>query len=289
MNNIIDSKLTEIEKEIITLKNQTAQNIIQIGYKLMDAKEKLPHGEWGTWLRDKVEFSQRTANQFMRIAKEFGSNSQVISNLESTKVIMLMDLSVEDRENFVEQNDLRNMSTREMKDIMKQYKRNEAGIYKIIDQIMDENCYEIEVDKLKPFPNHENYFWDIKGKEFLQFLQSIEKSGVLQPVIITRDNMIISGHQRVRACNDLGIETIPAHYMFSDNPKGMSLDALLLQHFVISNMHTRSCVFYLALAWENLFFDDGCMVDDYLQKFIEYDNSECNQWLEESRGKVHQI
>ena len=71
----IISKVTELEhleKEIIALKNQTAQNIIQIGYKLIEAKEKLQYGEWGVWLENKVEFSQRTANQFMRIAKEFG-------------------------------------------------------------------------------------------------------------------------------------------------------------------------------------------------------------------------
>ena len=74
-------------KTEIALKNQTAQNIIQIGYKLMEAKERLPRGEWGSWLENKVEFSQRTANQFMRIAKEFGSNSQAISNLNNPKTI----------------------------------------------------------------------------------------------------------------------------------------------------------------------------------------------------------
>lgn len=44
---IVNTELEKIEKEIITLKNQTAENIIQIGYKLMEAKEKLSHGEWG--------------------------------------------------------------------------------------------------------------------------------------------------------------------------------------------------------------------------------------------------
>lgn len=77
-----NAELEKIENEIITLKNQTAQNIIQIGYKLIEAKERLSYGEWGDWLRNRIDFSQRTANQFMRIAKEFGSNLQAISNLE---------------------------------------------------------------------------------------------------------------------------------------------------------------------------------------------------------------
>lgn len=288
MSNIVKSELTQIESEIISLRNQAAQNLIKIGLKLIDAKKIVSHGEWGEWLNDKVGFSQRTASNLMRIAKELG-NSQAISDLEATKIYMLMELPVEEREDFIQQNNLKNMSTREMKHVLKQYKRKGEGIYKIIDRVRDENCYEIDVDKLKPFPNHENYFWDIRGKDYVKFLESIEKSGVIQPILITRDNMIVSGHQRVRACKDLGIETISANYIFSENCRCMSLDEVLLDCFITSNMHTRSCVFYLALAWENLFFDDGSKVDDYLQKFIEYDNSEYNQWLEESREKVYQM
>lgn len=280
--------MSQIENEIISLRNQTAQNLIKIGLKLIDAKNMIGHGEWGEWLNNKVGFSQRTASNLMRIAKELG-NSQAISDLEATKIYMLMELPVEERENFVKQNNLKDMSTREMKKIMKQYKRNGEGIYKVIDKIKDEKCHEIEVDKLNPFPNHENYFWDIKGKDYVKFLESIETSGVIQPILITRDNMIISGHQRVRACKDLGIETIPVNYMFSENCTDMSLDELLLECFITSNMHTRSCVFYLALAWYDLFFDDGTKVDEYLQKFMEYDNAEYNQWLEGAREKISQM
>lgn len=48
----IISKVTELEhleKEIIALKNQTAQNIIQIGYKLIEAKKNfnMVNGEYG--------------------------------------------------------------------------------------------------------------------------------------------------------------------------------------------------------------------------------------------------
>lgn len=110
-----DVELEHIEKEIIALKNQTAQNIIQIGYKLIEAKEKLQHGEWGDWLRERIDFSQRTANQFMRIAKEFGTNPQMIINLDTTKIYLLMELPVEDRDSFIKGHNLQAMSTREMK------------------------------------------------------------------------------------------------------------------------------------------------------------------------------
>lgn len=58
-----NEKLQKIENEIITLKNQTAENIILMGQKFIEAKKLIPHGGWGEWLESKVGFSQRTANQ----------------------------------------------------------------------------------------------------------------------------------------------------------------------------------------------------------------------------------
>lgn len=91
---IIDTELKEIESNIKRLKNQAAESIIQLGYELIRAKEKLPHGEWGNWLRDRVNFSQRTANIYMRIANEFGANPQAISNLEVTKLTSVVAKSL---------------------------------------------------------------------------------------------------------------------------------------------------------------------------------------------------
>ena len=134
-----NEKLQKIENEIITLKNQTAENIILMGQKFIEAKKLIPHGGWGEWLESKVGFSQRTANQFMRIAQEYGSNSQAISNLEATKIYLLMELPVEDRDNFISQNDLKNLSTREVKNRLQEYKRNNTELWKIVDKIEDFN------------------------------------------------------------------------------------------------------------------------------------------------------
>lgn len=116
MNTIIESTaLEKIEKEIITLKNQTAENIIQIGNKLIEAKKQLSHGEWGVWLENRVKFSQRTANQFMRISKEFGSCPKLLTDLGITKICLLLDVPIEKRKDFIKNHDLKDMSTRELK------------------------------------------------------------------------------------------------------------------------------------------------------------------------------
>lgn len=43
-----------------------------------------------------------------------------------------------------------------------------------------------------------------------EFIESIRTSGVIEPIVVTRDFTIVSGHQRVRACKELGIAEIPA-------------------------------------------------------------------------------
>lgn len=245
-----------MEKEIIALKNQTAQNIIQIGYKLIEAKEKLQHGEWGVWLENKVEFSQRTANQFMRIAKEFGSNSQAISNLEITKVGLLLDVPTEKREEFIEKHDLKSMSTREIK---KAIKESGDGMCdkSVIDFETDYNLYEIPINELKPLPDYERYFGNRTGKDYIFYLNCVDKYGITESVMIARDKTIIDGHERVRAWKDLGYKTIRCRYASVEEKhrKGYSDEKLKLYLFLIANMRLRSSDWYIAEFWLDELFD----------------------------------
>lgn len=63
---------------------------IEIGRKLVEAKAMLPYGQWGQWLKEEVEFSQSSAQNFMRIFEEYGAKqvslfgdaeSQTLGNL----------------------------------------------------------------------------------------------------------------------------------------------------------------------------------------------------------------
>lgn len=66
----------------------------------------------------------------------------------------------------------------------------------------------ISVDVLKPHPRNQEFFDDTTGEAWDDFLRSIRTSGVIVPVVITEDNIMVSGHQRVRACKELGIKDI---------------------------------------------------------------------------------
>jgi DNA repair exonuclease SbcCD ATPase subunit len=119
-----------IEFEIISLKTQAANTAmlyyIEIGKRLTEAKALVPHGEWGKWLEERVEFEKSTANNLMKIYEEYGSspNLQAIGNLGYTKTVRLLTLPSEEREKFVQNNDVENMSSRELDKAIKE--RDEA-------------------------------------------------------------------------------------------------------------------------------------------------------------------
>lgn len=127
-NTAPERDIDTITTEICVIKDQ-AQRIllaaaIEIGRRLTEVKALIPHGEWGNYLKEKVEFSQSTANNMMRVAKEYGdqqislfstsANSQAFANLSYTQALKLLALPEDERVEFAEQNDVENMSTREL-------------------------------------------------------------------------------------------------------------------------------------------------------------------------------
>lgn len=130
MSNLVVNRTPEvIAAEINSIKEQTRRallyNSIEIGRKLVEAKELVPHGEWGIWLEEAVDYSKSTANNLMKIFEEYGSDqitllddnlkSQAFGNLNYSQAVLLLGLPSEDREKFVEENKVDEMSTRELK------------------------------------------------------------------------------------------------------------------------------------------------------------------------------
>jgi hypothetical protein len=123
----ITRPIAVIETEINILKNQTASGIIEIGKRLIEAKEQLQHGEWGRWLEEKVEFSQDTARNFMRAAEAF-PNSETIRNFPISKIYALLDVPADQREDFVKSNPVDDMTTRQLQEAIQEKKRLEKQL-----------------------------------------------------------------------------------------------------------------------------------------------------------------
>ena len=78
----------------------------------------------------------------------------------------------------------------------------------------------MKIEDLKPHKRNSEFFDDMTGEKWQEFLDSIKTSGVIEPIVVTQDKVIVSGHQRVRACKELGIKEILAEVrVYEDEDK----------------------------------------------------------------------
>ena len=92
-----------ITQEILDAKRRGGEAILTIGRCLTEAKQTIPHGEWLPWLNERVEFSERTARNFMRLSREW-SNRPARAGLGAAKALTLLALPAEERESFIAEN-----------------------------------------------------------------------------------------------------------------------------------------------------------------------------------------
>lgn len=126
--------LETVAAEIRTFTASMLNNIIEIGRRLVEAKELCPHGEFEGWVRTQTGYSTSTAKNFMRLYKEYGAeqgslfgaevNRQTFGDLTYSKALALLALPAEEREEFVESHAVSEMSTRELEQAIKE--RDEA-------------------------------------------------------------------------------------------------------------------------------------------------------------------
>lgn len=98
---------------------------------------------------------------------------------------------------------------------------------------------EKKVADLKPHPMNEYLFDDIEGEKWEEFLTSVQREGILHPLMITEDGTIISGHQRWRACLALNIPTVRC-YVYQ--PKGDCPEDDILLALMESNLRQRGFI-----------------------------------------------
>ncbi len=132
-----DTIATEINLIVQKTKEVFLSAAIEIGKRLVEAKELVKHGEWEQWLQDNVNYSQSTANNLMAVYREYGSdqqslfdrmNAKAIENLSYSKAVALLVLPREQREEFMEQNPVEDMSTRELQAAIKRAQEAEEQL-----------------------------------------------------------------------------------------------------------------------------------------------------------------
>lgn len=109
--------------EILEAQRQGGEAILTIGRCLIEAKAMLSHGEWLPWLNEKVAYSERTAQNFMAVARRY-SNPKTLADLGMAKALALLALPDSERDEFVQENNVIDMSARELKEAIRD--RDEA-------------------------------------------------------------------------------------------------------------------------------------------------------------------
>lgn len=126
-----------VTAEIYTIRDNAARvfmdSVVQIGRRLEEAKQLVPQGEWLNYLDTKLGYKHSTAQNYMRIAREFGDGqvglsgktaSDFFGNLGYSQLLPLLGLPEEEREQLAEEHDLAGMSSREIQALVKE--RDEA-------------------------------------------------------------------------------------------------------------------------------------------------------------------
>ena len=108
---------------------------IEIGRRLCEAKDMLPHGEWLPWLKKETDLQERTAQRYMTVFREYGAdqlwllepetNASSLSDLPISKALALLSVPESDREAFAEEVGAAELSTEELKEAIRQKKEAE--------------------------------------------------------------------------------------------------------------------------------------------------------------------
>lgn len=180
-----------IAAEINNIKEQTRKqvlyNSIEIGRKLTEAKLLVHHGEWGTWLQEKVDYSKSTANNLMKIFEQYGSSqitllgdnakSQAIGDLSYTQAIALLGIhDVTEREEFIEHNNIDEMSTRELKkaiDELNKTKNEKETLEKELNEL--KSISKEEKEKLKKATKQSEKIAEELTEESNKLLESLNE------------------------------------------------------------------------------------------------------------------
>ena len=132
-----DSMLTRLASEINAIKEQTRKTVylamMDIGQRLLQAKGAVGHGNWEKWLKDKVDYSPRTAQRLIASYERFGDGQQKLfgrsadpeqlAELNKTQIMTLMSIKDEEKcFEFMEEHkdEIKDMSKTELEAIAKE-------------------------------------------------------------------------------------------------------------------------------------------------------------------------
>ena len=72
---------------------------------------------------------------------------------------------------------------------------------------MTDYIIKMDLDKINPNPLNEQIY-GYNPKEHKELKKSIELCGLLEPLTITKDNLLVSGHRRYKVLQEIGYDVV---------------------------------------------------------------------------------
>lgn len=204
--------MTEIEKNLEALAEQInvehracdaalrsgLRHAVNAGGLLAEAKERVNHGEWGSWLADNFEGSTRTAQAYMKVSRE-------VPNLDAAKAQRVADLSF--RGALAELSAPGDAIHREI--YAEKWRPCEGGHEKVktyytIEEYASDHGYRVSPPLLID-PEYHEILPPHQPDEYAGLERSILREGC-RDAIAACNNTILDGHARYEICTKHGIK-----------------------------------------------------------------------------------
>lgn len=174
---VIAQEINQIKDEV---RDTAIRGAIEIGKRLLEAKSLVPYGSWGKWLEDNVAYSERTAQDLMRIAKEYGrKETQALAEIQNKEqAVLLLALDAQERERFVQDHDLSAMSTRELQEELDRVKAERDKAQLTIEELMRDvgDVEQLSRETEKPQPDTEAQELEAERQRADQLAKELEEA-----------------------------------------------------------------------------------------------------------------
>lgn len=130
------AEVRAIEEQV---KGVALSGAVAIGKRLLEAKGLVPFGRFGEWLRLNVDYSERRAQDLMRLYETYGRGTipESVSALDYSKAVALLSAPEEEREALAEA--AGDMSVRELQAEIKKLKEDREKDQLTIDELKADN------------------------------------------------------------------------------------------------------------------------------------------------------
>ncbi|KHO63233.1 putative transcriptional regulator [Thermoanaerobacter sp. YS13] len=97
----------------------------------------------------------------------------------------------------------------------------------------------VDINLLKEHPRNGEFFDDIEGERWQEFVESIKTSGIIVPLIVTQDYIVISGNQRLKAAKEIGLKEVPCEIKTYEDRNGLTKEDWMLKDLIETNLRQR--------------------------------------------------